>query len=131
MAESEKTYKVVPFPTEPWDRRWCIVDAETGEILDDAQGYGYKSVQKAHAAWNYKNRTPAQKQVTTSKKKLVRDWCREHPDALDDLEYEELCALKEGRKFGAREVRELFEASGLEMPCDAASFARYWGEYAN
>lgn len=56
MAESEKTYKVVPFSTEPWDRRWCIVDAETGELLDDAQGYGYKTIKKAHAAWNYKNR---------------------------------------------------------------------------
>ena len=37
------------------------VDFNTGAILDDAQGYGYKTPQKAHAAWGYKNRTPAQK----------------------------------------------------------------------
>ena len=50
-------YNVVPFSgRDPYERRFQIVDAETGEVLDDAQGYGYKSPQKAHAAWGYKNR---------------------------------------------------------------------------
>ena len=29
------------------DERYTIVDPETDEILDDAQGYGYKSKRKA------------------------------------------------------------------------------------
>ena len=33
--------------------RWVIIDEQTGEILDDAQGYGYKSAQKAHAGYAY------------------------------------------------------------------------------
>lgn len=30
--------------------RYVIVDTETGEILDDAQGFGYKSAPKAYAS---------------------------------------------------------------------------------
>lgn len=34
--------------------RYIVVDITTGEILDDAQGYGYKSTAKAYAGYNYK-----------------------------------------------------------------------------
>lgn len=36
--------------------RYAIMDMVSGKIVDDAQGYGYKSVQKAYAGWAYKNR---------------------------------------------------------------------------
>jgi len=36
------------------DIRYIIVDETTGEIIDDAQGYGYKTKQKAYSAYNYK-----------------------------------------------------------------------------
>ena len=32
------------------------VDKETGEVLDDAQGYGYKTKRNAYACYGYKNR---------------------------------------------------------------------------
>lgn len=38
------------------EKRFVIVDRETGEILDDAQGYGYKTPKKAYAAFYYLNR---------------------------------------------------------------------------
>lgn len=49
----------------PWDympaydtteTRYCIVSTETGEILDDAQGYGYKTARNAYAAYGYKGK---------------------------------------------------------------------------
>ena len=47
-----KHYKIVSFPADIYDRRFAIADAETGEIIDDAQGYGYTSRDKANkAAW--------------------------------------------------------------------------------
>ena len=39
-----------------YDKRYVVVDKDTGEVLDDAQGYGYRSVQKAYAAYGYKTR---------------------------------------------------------------------------
>ena len=38
------------------NHRWIVIDEETGEILDDAQGYGYKSKQKAYNAYFYKQK---------------------------------------------------------------------------
>ena len=37
-----------------WGKRWQIVNPTTGEILDDAQGYGYKTKQRALKAGWYK-----------------------------------------------------------------------------
>lgn len=35
---------------------YVIVNEKTGEILDDANGYGYKSIQAAHKGWTYKSK---------------------------------------------------------------------------
>lgn len=35
--------------------RFVLVDTETGEIVDDAQGYGYKTAHGAHKAYGWKN----------------------------------------------------------------------------
>lgn len=34
--------------------RYIVVDSETGDILDNAQGYGYKSIEKAYKGYAYK-----------------------------------------------------------------------------
>lgn len=39
--------------SQPYDNRYVIVDVNSGEIIDDAQGYGYKTMQKAYAAYAY------------------------------------------------------------------------------
>ena len=45
----------------PEDIRWVIVDTETGEILDDAQGYGYRSSDKAYLGFRYSSSSPEAK----------------------------------------------------------------------
>ena len=53
MSETKKrNVRVVESKTlsSRYDRRFVIVDEETENVLDDAQGYGYKSKQKAMAA---------------------------------------------------------------------------------
>ena len=47
---SEPSYNVIQRP----DGRFIIVDAFTREVLDDAQGYGYKTKKKATNAGWYK-----------------------------------------------------------------------------
>lgn len=42
--------------SKPYDKRFVVADKDTGEILDNAQGYGYKTIQKAFAAYAYKNK---------------------------------------------------------------------------
>ena len=55
----ECVIKAVPMPGNY--SRWVMKNINTGEILDDAQGYGYRTAQKAHAAWTYKH--PSKKQA--------------------------------------------------------------------
>ena len=38
--------------------RFIIVNIETGEVLDDAQGYGYKTAVNAYKAYGYKAKRP-------------------------------------------------------------------------
>lgn len=54
MKENTMSYKIVQKTINGDNNRYIIVDEETNKTIDDAQGYGYKSRQKAHAAYRYK-----------------------------------------------------------------------------
>lgn len=89
MSETKKrNVKVVESKTlsSRYDRRFVIVDEETENVLDDAQGYGYKSKQKAMAAWSYKNRDKSKDAEKRKKQRIIKDWLKEHPVVGDALE---------------------------------------------
>lgn len=70
--------------------RYVIVDTETGEILDDAQGFGYKSAPKAYAAFNYKNKSDKEKLDQMEHYVKVFKWMISHKDVIryfDDIEF--------------------------------------------
>lgn len=50
------SYEARAFRERGGDERFVVVSVDTGKILDDAQGYGYKSATKAWAAWKWKER---------------------------------------------------------------------------
>ena len=60
--------------SKPREWRFVVIDIDTGEILDNAQGYGYKTKQKAMAAWNYKNRDTSKDAAKKEKERKVKDW---------------------------------------------------------
>ena len=71
-----------------FDNRFIIININTGEILDDAQGYGYKTIEKAYAAFYYKKNNT--KSDTKRKKKLkiaIENWLDKNQDFKDDIEY--------------------------------------------
>ncbi len=69
-----KTFKVAPFE----NRRFCIISSETGEILDDAQGYGYKTAQKAYVAYAYKTRDKSKDREKAAKINRIIQWLKEN-----------------------------------------------------
>lgn len=85
-----KKAKAVPMPKH-YDR-YILVNESTGEVLDDAQGYGYRSPQKAHAAWNYKHPTSKQ----SHNRKLNKQFIKNHKDFVKDFEYLMFEDLKDG-----------------------------------
>jgi hypothetical protein len=71
--------------------RFCIVSTETGEVLDDAQGYGYKTAQKAYAAYAYKTRDKSKDKEKRIRKERIRQWMKEHKSfvrAMDTAAFE-------------------------------------------
>lgn len=113
---------------EPWNNcpaydttefRYRIVSSETGEVLDDAQGYGYKTAQKAYAAYAYKKRDRAKDKEKQEKKKHIIKWIKEHKafiNLLNEVEFE----IAKGSwgpedKFNANLVRKLLADNNYEI----------------
>lgn len=96
------------------EKRYVIVDADTGEVFDDAQGYGYKSKQKAHAALGYM-RTRASGKPT--RKMLVKSWCRRNPDFVKELSELVEWNFKELAR-GEFTPDEIFEAAKAKVDCE-------------
>ena len=84
----EKKYKAIStivtqepgteYDSETREKRYVIIDTESGEIVDDAQGYGYKTAQKAYAGWSYKNRDKSKDKEKAEKERIIARWMREN-----------------------------------------------------
>ena len=71
------------------EKRYVIADTESGEIVDDAQGYGYKTAQKAYAAWSYKSRDKSKDKEKAEKERIIAKWMKENKGfvrLLDNVE---------------------------------------------
>lgn len=110
----DKSYKAVPFRKT----RFCIVDVNTGKILDDAQGYGYRTAQKAYAGYSYKNRDKSKDKERLAKKKHIRNWMRQNKSfvkLMDTYAFEiAKGTMAPDDKFDAKFVKNLLKSEGLE-----------------
>lgn len=103
----ECVIKAVPMPGNY--SRWVMKNINTGEILDDAQGYGYRTAQKSHAAWIYKH--PSKKEAGNRKKNMRanKTFVKEHPSIGDDWAQTALGVYKDGETPGYQDFKELVE----------------------
>ena len=99
--------------------RFAIIDAETGEILDDANGYGYKSKQNAMRAWNYKTQ-PKDENVEKFKRTIYDWWKQQHElsDLIDAIMFDTV--YKDGDDFTEKDAIEIarryIEENNIEKP---------------
>ncbi|WP_226363107.1 hypothetical protein [Pseudonocardia sp. ICBG1142] len=108
------------------DLRHVVVDVTTGEIIDDAQGYGYKSVQNAYRAHGYKSAPPKKENRRDVVKRVVEVWCAAHPALMSDVEKMAFNALKDGESLAQADVERLLSEHGLELPFSVGILMRYW-----
>ncbi len=109
-------------------RRYVIKDMESGEIVDDAQGYGYKSAQKAYAGWAYKRRDKSKDTEKAEKERAISKWTEENKTfirLLDTLAFEK---WKDTRTpVDAGFVKKLLEENGyIDLNFTAGELLRYW-----
>lgn len=109
-----------------FDKRYVVVDGATGEVLDDAQGYGYKSAQNAHRAHAYKSMPPKKKRQRDAAKRRVERWCAEHEEFMQRVEQSMFYAMKDGENVTEADVLALLAEHGLELPFSVKDLMRHW-----
>lgn len=108
-----------------YDKRYVVVDEATGEVLDDALGYGYKSRQNAHRAYSYKSMPPKKRQREAVKQQVER-WCAAHPDLMQHFEQAMFYAMKDGENITEADVREILAGQGVELPFPVKDLMKHW-----
>ena len=113
-----------------YEKRYVIVDKDTGAILDDAQGYGYKSIKNAYAAYSYKNRDKSRDKEKAEKKRHIKEWMKQHKSfvhLMDTFAFE----IAKGSwgpndKFDAKFVKKMLEENELEVAFTAGELLAVW-----
>ena len=120
--------RAVPYRSG-YETRYMLVDEETGEILDDAQGYGFKTARAAHAAWGYKSQTPEQKAEKRQKEYAILSWMRKHPAFEREMEEIALYSFKDNTSITEETVKGLLKAMDLDIsgePFDEKYLLKVW-----
>ena len=116
--------------TKGYDKRYVVINTDTGEILDDAQGFGYKSIQKAYAAYSYKTRDKSKDKERLFKTKHIKKWMKEHKDfvgLMDTFSFE----IAKGSwgfedKFNAKLVKEMLKENNLSIDFKVSELLKVW-----
>lgn len=102
------------------EMRYVVVDSDNGEVLDNAQGYGYKTVSGAYAAYSYQ-RSHNMNGMDKNLRQDVKNWIAEHRDFVKDSKHKLY-------NISMKELKELFESKGYkieDLPFDIAAFRRF------
>lgn len=127
------------YPNEPWldepeyqteEIRYRIISTETGEILDDAQGYGYKTAKKAYAAYAYKHRDKSKDNENAAKRKHIQQWMKKHKSFVELMDDTALDIAKGSwgpdDKFDTKTVSELLKENNLQPDFSAYELLKEW-----
>ena len=109
-----------------YDKRYVVVDKDSGQVLDDAQGYGYKSIQKAYAAYSYKTRDKSKDAEKRAKKRHILTWLKEHKDFAGLMEAVAFDSVKCGEPFNAATVKQMLKENNLDTDFTAGELLRVW-----
>lgn len=116
----ENNYKVVKS-----GERYIVVSYD-GEVLDDAQGYGFKTPQAAYKCMAYKSKS--MKELTDNKlrKHIAKKWFDKHKELKEDIVdyFYQYCRMY-GEEPTNKMVAEIFQDSLTPAPMKAEWMVRY------
>lgn len=122
---NKRKIKVVRCDTENYfDVRFIIIDAETGETLDDAQGYGYKTAQNAYRCWYYKHRDKSKDREKRKKESKIKEWLKNHrKDIEEDLQDAQWYGIKDGTgDINTAVMKDILKEHNLILPDSFSAF---------
>ena len=109
VSKKMTNYKVIRSKklSNGYDNRYVIINPETQEILDDANGYGYKSKENAYKAWKYKTRSFEDQNERNKKYEAVIKWIDKNKKIIDELDNMAFYALKDGDNLTTKDIEEV------------------------
>lgn len=112
MKENIKIVVDETLSTEPYKPRYVVIDSETGEVLDNAQGYGYKSHENARKAYFYgkmKNKTPKK-----DFKKMIFNWKNKNKEASSHIDDAIFYAWKDGEELTVNDIKSILSEHNIQ-----------------
>ena len=111
--------------------RYVIVDSDSGELLDDAQGYGYKSKKKAYAAWAYKTRDKSKDKEKQEKIHRIKRWMKSHKGFMNTIaqyafEIEVKGSWSPEDKVDENFIQDCLDQYGYIVEFDLKDFLKVW-----
>ena len=116
MSKEESNFKIIQFNGD----RFIAVDPDTGEVIEDGNGYGYKTKQNAIKAayWHFN------KGQITHENKVVEKFMKEHKSFGTWISDEMFYSMKDGEDFTAERLKQMAEEQELELPFPPAKFLK-------
>lgn len=111
-------YESGPMKEVEKEKRYIIVNADTGDVFDDAQGYGYKTKQKALIAYNYKKRPKEEFEKERIKKEKIKNWWKKHKSFKKEVEAYMFDAWKCNENFTSKDLQNLMKQKNITLPPD-------------
>lgn len=129
---AEITVVEMPELSQENDKRYMVVDIESGKIIDDAQGYGFKTKKKAYAAYTYKTRDKSKDPERNALERKVKAWLKDHQAFCSLLEAASYEVAKgqwgPHKKFDSMLVKGLLEDCGLETEIKPEDILKVWSK---
>ena len=121
---SQRKIKAIRYNTDKYWNCYAIADAETGEILDDAQGYGYKTAQNAYRCWYYKHRDKSKDREKRKKESKIKEWLKNHrKDIEEDLQDAQWYGIKDGTgDINTAVMKDILKEHNLILPDSFSAF---------
>lgn len=108
------------------ETRYYVIDKETGEMIDDAQGWGYKSKEKAYKCIAYK----LNKKKIDSDKQKVFDFIKEHKEYFKNLVDIIGDDCLHGTPWSNTEMINYIKKQNFEdIPCNLKTVIKYMFDY--
>lgn len=89
------------------------MDEDTGEIVDDAQGWGYRTARNAYRAHAYKKRPKSRRRKAASVERRVKRLMDANPGLHDEILADMVITAKEGVEYTADDLAGRLEGIDL------------------
>ena len=113
--------------SKPYNPRFVVVEKNTGKVLDDAQGYGYKTKQGAYKAWTFKRNAGNPKKYKDNQKKKALDFIKSHKELCREICDMSFYALKDGGEgLSDAEIMDFLKEHGVDkLPVSLKTLFKY------